>query len=69
MITLLGPDGRLARAGISVTCVVSGKRRDVGVIKANRKTVLVRVPATTLRPAKIIKRHVAKHAVGGMCAS
>ncbi len=64
MMTILGPDGRPAAAGISITCLVSGKRRSVELIKANAKTVLVRMPATVLRPAKIVKRHLAKHAVG-----
>ena len=62
--TILGPDGRPAAVGISITCLISGKRRSVELIKANRKTVLVRVPATALRPSKIIKRHLAKCAVG-----
>lgn len=63
-MTILGPDGKPARSGISLTCLVSDKRRNVELVKSNRKTVLVRVPATALRPAKIIKRHMCKHSVG-----
>ena len=51
MNTILGPDGRLARAGIGITCLISGKRTSVELVKANRKTVLVRLPRSGLRPA------------------
>lgn len=47
-----------------MTCLVSGKRRGVELVRANRKTCWVRVPATGLRPSKVIKRHMRKHAVG-----
>jgi len=66
MSTILGPDGKPAsdRVGFGVTCLISDKRRQVELVKANRKTVLVRVPRSGLRPATIIKRHLVKHGVG-----
>ena len=64
MSAILGPDDRPAGAGISMTCLISGKRRNVELVKANRKTVLVRVPRSGFRPATIIKRHLVKHGVG-----
>ena len=63
-MTILGPTGKPARSGISITCLISGKRRDVELVKTNRKTVLVRATRTESRPETIIKRHLVKHSVG-----
>ena len=65
-MSILGPDGKPARrygSGVALSCLVSGKRTNVELVKMNRKTCWVRVAPTAVRRSKVIKRHLVKHGV------
>jgi len=48
----------ISRPGLSLSCIVSGKRTLVELVKRNNKTCLVR-----LSDGNIIKRHFIRHKI------